>query len=72
MNELETLKTIEKSALAILMLLVEARENDGKSVDKNKKVEVLLAKAGFKAPEITKIVNKNLAAVQKAIQRGRK
>ena len=72
MNELETLKTIEKSALAILMLLVEARENDGKSVDKNKKVEVLLAKAGFKAPEITKIVNKNLSAVQKAIQRGRK
>jgi len=54
------------------MLLVEARESNSKDVDKNQKVEILLAKAGFKAPEITKIVNKNLSAVQKAIQRGRK
>ena len=72
MNELQTLKTKEKTTLAILMLLVEARESNSKDVDKNQKVEILLAKAGFKAPEITKIVNKNLSAVQKAIQRGRK
>lgn len=74
MNEAESLKNIENATLAILMLLVEIRENLQKETDKEKirKVEVLLAEAGFKGPEITKIVNKNLAAVQKAIQRGRK
>lgn len=74
MNELDTLKNIEKTMSVILMLLVEMRESSVKEVDndKNRKIEILLAEAGFKGPEITKIVNKNLAAVQKTIQRGRK
>ena len=71
MNEPQVLENIEKSIFAILMLIVENRESNGKEVDKRRKIEALLAEAGFKAPEISKIVNKNLAAVQKAIQRGR-
>ncbi len=74
MNEAETLKNIDKSLSAILMILSELRENTLKDMDKEKsrKIEFLLAEAGFKGPEISKILNKNLAAVQKSIQRGRK
>lgn len=74
MNDSETLKNIEKSLLAILMLLVEKRENTSRKTDsdKNRNIEVLLAETGFNGPEIARIVNKNLAAVQKAIQRSRK
>lgn len=74
MNEQETLKNIEKSLSAILMILVEVRENSLKEVDNEngRKIELLLAEAGFKGPEIAKIISKKLAAVQKSIQRGRK
>ena len=74
MNEPETLKNIEKSLSAILMILVEMRGNSVKEVDNgnSRKVELLLAEAGFKGPEIAKIISKKLAAVQKSIQRGRK
>jgi len=56
------------------MILVEMRENSVKEVDNgnSRKVELLLAEAGFKGPEIAKIISKKLAAVQKSIQRGRK
>lgn len=74
MNESETLKNIEKSLFAILMILSEMRDNMLKDVDtvKGRKTDVLLAEAGFKGPEISRLLNKNLAAVQKAVQRGRK
>jgi hypothetical protein len=74
MNDPETLKSIEKSLFAILMILVEMRENSVKEVDNEngRKIDLLLAEAGFKGPEIAKIISKNLAAVQKSIQRGRK
>lgn len=73
MNEIETLKNIEKATLAILMVLVDERISKEKDMDKDKrKTEILLADAGFKGPEISKIINKNLAAIQKTIQRGRK
>lgn len=74
MSESETLKNIEKLLSAVLMILSEFREKTSKDADndKGRKIEVLLAEAGFKGPEISKILSKNLAAVQKAIQRGRK
>lgn len=74
MDNLETLKNIEKSLIAILMLLVETRETALVNMDKKiaRNIEVLLAEAGFNGPEIAKVVNKKLPAVQKAIQRGRK
>ena len=74
MNDLETLKNIEKSLLAILIMLAEMRERGNEEVDngKGRKIEVLLADAGFSGPEVSKILSKSLPAVQKAIQRGRK
>jgi len=74
MDEQETLKNIDKSLSAILMVLVEMREKNLEDMDKEKvrKTEILLANAGFKGPEIAKIINKSLPAVQKSIQRGRK
>jgi len=74
MKEIETLINIEKSLSAILMILVEFRDNILKETGngKRRRIEILLAESGFKGPEISKIINKNLAAVQKAVQRGRK
>lgn len=74
MDNTETLKTIEKSLTAILMLLVEKRESELGKLDKDdsRNIEILLAEIGFNGPEVAKIVNKSLPAVQKAIQRGRK
>lgn len=74
MDNTETLKTIGKSLTAILMLLVEKRESALGKLDKDdsRNIEVLLAEIGFNGPEVAKIVNKSLPAVQKAIQRGRK
>ena len=72
-NDSETLKNIERLLSAILMLLVEERERALKRTDsENRNIEVLLAEAGFNGPEVARIINKNLAAVQKAIQRSRK
>jgi hypothetical protein len=74
MNDSETLKNIEKTLLVILALLVENREVTFGKVDrkKSRNIEVLMAGTGLKASEIAKIVGKNVAAVQKTIQRGRK
>lgn len=74
MDNPETLKNIERSLLAILTLIIESREVSLGKIDKkkSKSIEVLLADAGFKGPEVAKIVNKSLPAVQKAIQRGHK
>lgn len=74
MNDSETLKNIERLMLAILMLLVENRRITlGKiDIENRKNIEILLSKAGFKSPEIAKIIDKNLAAVQKTLQRSRK
>lgn len=74
MDNLETFKNIEKSLSAILLILIEIRESTGNDSDKDKgrKIELILAESGFKSPEIAKMLDKNLAAVQKSIQRGRK
>lgn len=74
MDDKETLNRIEKSLTAILMLQVEKRDTElgRQNKDTAKNIEVLLAEIGFNGPEVAKIVNKSLPAVQKAIQRGRK
>lgn len=74
MSEHETLKNIDKSLSGMLLILIELRGKLLEGVDNKtgRKIEVLLAEAGFTAPEVAKILSKNLTAVQKAIQRGRK
>ncbi|KKR51739.1 MAG: hypothetical protein UT89_C0009G0006 [Parcubacteria group bacterium GW2011_GWE1_40_20] len=70
---MENSKNIEKLLLAILALLVDRRESASKDgQEKSRNIEVILADIGLSGPEIAKIVNKNLAAVQKTIQRGHK
>lgn len=70
---MENSKNIEKLLFAILTLLVDRRESASKSSqEKGRNIEVILADTGLSGPEIAKIVNKNLAAVQKTIQRGHK
>ncbi|XOB42420.1 MAG: hypothetical protein ACKKMP_03615 [Candidatus Nealsonbacteria bacterium] len=74
MDNTKILKNIEKRLSALLLLLLEARESypDNKKGKEAKKVELLLHKAGFKNSEIASLINKNLAAVQKTLQRSRK
>ena len=74
MNEMEIFKNIDKSMSAVLMILAEIRENIKEKEDKTKerKIELLLADAGFNATEVAHIVNKRVPGVRKAIQRGRK
>lgn len=73
MNNTEILKNLEKNLSAILLLLIEARESKLGNLDneKAKKIETLLFEAGFKAPEIANLINKNVTAVQKTLQRNR-
>lgn len=72
MNEQKNLENISKLLSAILVVLVELRDERAKADNKKgRRIEILLAEAGFSGPEISKIINKNLAAVQKTIQRGR-
>jgi len=74
MDELEILKNIDKKLAAILVLLIQdkAAKPNQKKKKSTQKVELILAGAGLKAPEIAKLLNKKVAAVQKAIQRARK
>jgi hypothetical protein len=63
-----------KALTALLALVVADREErlaasaDGKDT---RKTELILSTAGLQANEIAPLVGKNLAAVQKAIQRSR-
>jgi DNA-directed RNA polymerase specialized sigma24 family protein len=58
--------------LAILVAEREERLNGTDHKNKPAKTEVLLSNAGLSATEIAQVMGKNLAAVQKTIQRGRK
>lgn len=63
----------EKALAGILALLVAEREERLNGVDEARKAiktELLLAGAGLGAPEIARLVEKNVEAVRKAIQRG--
>lgn len=74
MDELELLQNIDKKLSVILVLIIQEKYKKSNEVDKKspQKVEILLAELGFKAPEIARLLNKKVAAVQKAIQRARK
>jgi DNA-directed RNA polymerase specialized sigma24 family protein len=74
-REAAAVPELDKTAAAVLAILVAEREERLNGPDeKNKpaKTEVLLANAGLSANEVAQIMGKNLEAVRKAIQRGRK
>jgi hypothetical protein len=70
MDDSKTLRNIENklSALIAISALSVSEESDGEEM----KLELVLHNAGLENTEIAKILNKKLAAVQKAIQRARK
>jgi len=74
MDELELLQNIDKKLSIILALMIQERYKKSNEVDKKspQKVEILLAEFGFRAPEIARLLNKKIPAVQKALQRARK
>lgn len=64
--------SVMAGVLAILVAEREERLNGSDEKNKPAKSEVLLANAGLTPNEIAQLMGKNLAAVQKTIQRGRK
>jgi hypothetical protein len=73
MNDAEILKNIDQKLLALIALLVDQRERGGAPMDKGSvKTELLLKEAGLSVNEIAKVLNKNVAAVHKAVQRAKK
>lgn len=65
--------SLDKSMAAVLALLVADREDRlAENGKEPRKTELVLATAGMQAPEIAPLVGKNVGAVRKAIQRGRK
>ena len=64
--------SVMAGVLAILVAEREERLNGTDEKNKPAKTEVLLANAGLTSGEIAQIMGKNVAAIQKAIQRGRK
>lgn len=65
----------EKALAGTLALLIAEREerlNGTEGRNQPARTEVLLAGVGLTAPEIAQLMGKNLEAVRKAIQRGRK
>jgi len=65
----------ERALAGILALLVAEREERLNGVDEARKAlktELLLVGAGLGAPEIARLMGKNLEAVRKTIQRGRR
>lgn len=59
----------DKVARATLMMHIEQRSEDQQGQVRN---ELLLARAGFTAPEIAEILNKQVSAVRMALSRARK
>lgn len=67
--ELDSAKVM---AGVLAMLVAEREERMGDDGSGQVKTEILLRNAGFAAPEIARIMGKNVEAVRKTIQRGRK
>lgn len=71
MDDSQTLKNIEKKLSGLIALT--AISTFGTVEEKSKiKAEIILSNAGLENSEIAKILGKNLAAVQKTIQRAKK
>ena len=62
-----TVKELLKATKAVVLMQLQALSEPGK----RDKPELVLARAGFGAKEIAKMLNKKQHAVAKAIQRGR-
>lgn len=71
MDDSQTLKNIEKKLSALIALT--AFSTFGTTEERSKiKPEIILSNAGLESSEIARILGKNLAAVQKTIQRAKK
>jgi DNA-directed RNA polymerase specialized sigma24 family protein len=68
--EEDALQRVDRKLSAIMALMVEARALRADA--ELEKTELLLARCGLTAPEISEIVGKSTEAVRKAVQRGRK
>lgn len=68
MSDHDILNNLDRKLTAILAVLI----NLSKEKDKRDKEDILLANLGFTARDISLVVNKNLTAVQKSIQRAKK
>lgn len=65
--------SLDKSMAAVLAMLVADREDRlAENGKEPRKTELVLATVGMQASEIAPLVGKNVEAVRKAIQRGRK
>lgn len=71
MDDSQTLKNIEKKLSALIALTVFSAFSTSEERLKIKP-EIVLSNAGLENSEIAKILDKNLAAVQKTIQRAKK
>jgi DNA-directed RNA polymerase specialized sigma24 family protein len=56
----------------LAVLVADREERMGDDGSGPVKTEILLRNAGFSAPEIARVMGKNVEAVRKTIQRGRK
>lgn len=71
MDDSQTLRNIEKKLSALIALTVlSAFESVGER--SKMKPEIVLSNSGLENSEIAKILDKNLATVQKTIQRAKK
>lgn len=72
MNDIETLKSIDKTLKALLLLGIETREGSvAVANDSIQKIEVLLAQSGFSGQEISTLLNKKADTVKKTLQRSK-
>jgi DNA-directed RNA polymerase specialized sigma24 family protein len=62
---------LESAMAGVLALLVDEREERSKDNKEARKTELILAEAGLSPDDIAAVMDKNLGAVRKAIQRGR-
>ncbi len=66
--------TADKALLGVLALLVAEREErlEAGTNGKPRKTELILATSGLNPQEIATLMGKNVAAIRKSIERGRK
>jgi DNA-directed RNA polymerase specialized sigma24 family protein len=61
----------ESAMAGVLALLVDERDERAKDNKEARKTELILAEAGLSPDDIATVMDKNVGAVRKTIQRGR-